>query len=89
MAGRALSGACYLRQLANLGLRGRILLLIFVAVAPVFVLDGYETVQLRRLTRGDVEHETLRLTGLAADEQRQLSEGSRQLLGAGPTAPGP
>jgi signal transduction histidine kinase/CheY-like chemotaxis protein/HAMP domain-containing protein len=68
------------QQLAKMGLRGRILLLIFLAVAPVFVLDGYETVQLRRLTRGEVERETLRLTGLAADEQRQLSEGSRQLL---------
>jgi signal transduction histidine kinase/CheY-like chemotaxis protein len=73
-------GVCSLRRLANIGLRGRILLLIFLAVVPVFALDRYEAVQLRRLATEDVERQTLRLTGLAADEQRQLNEGARQLL---------
>ena len=35
---------------------------------------------MRNLAVSDVDRETLRLTSLAADEQRQLAEGARQLL---------
>src|SRR6266508_3572953 len=63
-----------------MGLRGRIVVLMLLAVLPLFALDRYETVQLRKLAAADVDRETLRLTSLAGDQHRQLAEGSRQLL---------
>ena len=47
---------------------------------PIFLLDRYETAQLRELAASEVDRETLRITSLAAGRQRELSEGSRQLL---------
>ncbi|MFP3873530.1 MAG: EAL domain-containing protein [Thiohalophilus sp.] len=65
---------------AILGLRGRLLLLVLLAVIPVFVLIGYTAHQQRQQVEADVEEQALGIVRGAAREQRQLISMTRQLL---------
>ncbi|MDR9436736.1 MAG: EAL domain-containing protein [Thiohalophilus sp.] len=65
---------------ATLGLRGRLLLLVLLAVIPAFALIGYTAHLQRQQVAADVEEQALGVVRSAAREQRQLISMTRQLL---------
>ncbi|MDY6980375.1 MAG: EAL domain-containing protein [Pseudomonadota bacterium] len=65
---------------ATLGLRGRLLLLVLLAVIPAFALIGYTAHLQRQQVAADVEEQALAVVRAAAREQRQLISMTRQLL---------
>ncbi|TDY00010.1 bifunctional diguanylate cyclase/phosphodiesterase [Thiohalophilus thiocyanatoxydans] len=65
---------------AILGLRGRLLLLVLLAVIPAFVLIGYTAYQQRQQVAAEVDEQVLSIVRSAAREQRQLISTTRQLL---------
>lgn len=65
---------------ATLGLRGRLLLLVLLAVVPAFALIGYTAYLQRQQVAADVEEQALGIVRSAAREQRQLISMTRQLL---------
>ncbi len=65
---------------ATLGLRGRLLLLVLLAVIPAFALIGYTAHLQRGQVAAEVEEQALGIVRGAAREQRQLISMTRQLL---------
>ncbi len=63
-----------------LTLRGRLLLLVLLAVAPVFGLIGVATWEERVQASADAERQTRQWAVLVAEEQGRLIEQARQLL---------
>ncbi|HKJ22164.1 MAG TPA: EAL domain-containing protein [Gammaproteobacteria bacterium] len=62
------------------GLRARLLLLVLMAVLPVFGLIGYTAVSQRHEATAAAKRDTMTLVRLAAREQSQLIANTRQLL---------
>lgn len=62
------------------GLRGRLLLLVLLAMIPILGLTLYTHFELRRLVVADVEKETLRLAHFTASSQEETIKDTRQLL---------
>ncbi|MCL4302209.1 MAG: GAF domain-containing protein [Anaerolineae bacterium] len=62
------------------GLRGRLLLLVLLAVIPIVGLTLYTNIELRRLVVADVKQETLRLARFAVSSQEDTIKDTRQLL---------
>lgn len=65
---------------AMMTLRGRLFLLILLAVAPTIAIEAYNQVELRGTRQGEIRQEALRLMRLVAAEQERIDEGTRQLL---------
>lgn len=63
-----------------LGLRGRLLLLVLLAVIPAFVLIGYTAYGQRQQAEAEVRDHALGIVHRAAMEQRRLISTTRQLL---------
>jgi PAS domain S-box-containing protein len=61
-------------------LRTRLVLLVLLAVVPALGLILYTASEQRRAATAEAEENTLRLVRLAANNQRQIFEGTRQLL---------
>jgi PAS domain S-box-containing protein len=61
-------------------LRGRLLLLVLLAMIPILGLTLYTNIELRRLVVADVKKETLRLARFAASSQEDTIKDTRQLL---------
>ncbi|MBD2345690.1 PAS domain S-box protein [Anabaena subtropica] len=61
-------------------LRTRLLLLVLLAVIPALGLILYSASEQRRAAITEAQENTLRLVRLAANNQRQMVEGTRQLL---------
>lgn len=61
-------------------LRGRLLLLILLAVVPTIVVETYSQVELRGTRQAEIRQEAVRLMRLVAAEQERIDEGTRQLL---------
>ncbi|MHB1240525.1 MAG: bifunctional diguanylate cyclase/phosphodiesterase [Gammaproteobacteria bacterium] len=62
------------------GLRGRLLLLVLLAVVPAFALMFYTAVRDQHRAARNAEHQALGVVRLAAAEQNQLIAATRQLL---------
>ncbi len=61
-------------------LRGRLLLLILLAVAPTIAIEVYSQVVLRGTRQAEIRQEAVRLMRLVAAEQGRIDESARQLL---------
>src|ERR1700761_3644243 len=61
-------------------LRGRLLLLILLAVAPTIAIEVYSQVELRGTREAEIRQEAVRLIRLVAAEQQRIDESARQLL---------
>jgi PAS domain S-box-containing protein len=70
----------FMLRLFFAGLRGRLLLLVLLAVIPILGLTLYTNIELRRLVVADVKKETLRLARFAASSQEDTIKDIRQLL---------
>jgi PAS domain S-box-containing protein len=62
------------------GLRGRLVLLVLVAVLPAALLVVQTGLELRRIAARHAEDEVLILARLAAADQKRFTEGARQFL---------
>jgi PAS domain S-box-containing protein len=69
-----------MRQWSFSSLRGRLLLLVLLAVVPALGLILYTASEQRRLAARAVQEQALRLAWTAATDHGQLTEGARQLL---------
>jgi signal transduction histidine kinase len=67
-------------RLSSSGLRGRLLLLVLVAVVPALGLTLYTDLEQRRLETARVQDNALRLARLASADHERLVDGTRQLL---------
>jgi PAS domain S-box-containing protein len=67
-------------RFSTAGLRGRLLLLVLLAVVPASALTLYGGVEERRQAALDAQADTIRLTRLAAANHEKLVEGAQQLL---------
>jgi PAS domain S-box-containing protein len=61
-------------------LRGRLLLLILLVVAPTIAIEVYSQVELRGTRQAEIRQEAVRLMRLVAAEQERIDESARQLL---------
>ena len=61
-------------------LRFRLILLVLLAVIPAVALMLYTTVEQHRLEAAHVQEDVLRLARLAVLDDKQLIDGTRQLL---------
>lgn len=61
-------------------LRGQLLLLIVLAVAPTIAIEAYSQVELRGTRQAEIRQEAVRLMRLVAAEQGRIDESARQLL---------
>ena len=62
------------------GLRGRLLLLVFLAVLPAFALSWYTGWENRQRQRASVATDTVALARIVANDQERIIEGTRQIL---------
>ncbi len=62
------------------GLRGRLLLLVFLAVLPAFALTWYTGAENRQRQREAVASDTVALARILANDQERVLEGTRQIL---------
>jgi hypothetical protein len=62
------------------GLRGRLLLLVFLAVLPAFALTWYTGWESRQRQRVGVASETVALARIVANDQERVIDGTRQIL---------
>ncbi|MFA7268388.1 MAG: response regulator [Sterolibacterium sp.] len=70
-----------MRELKTLlSLRGRLLLLVLLAVLPAFGLIGYSTWEDKAAAQAEAEHQTRQLASLIADEQKRLIVEAQQML---------
>ncbi|TAK08192.1 hypothetical protein EPO44_02965, partial [bacterium] len=61
-------------------LRGRLILLVLLAIIPMLGLELYMASEERRLRTDEIQEDMLRLAQLAASNQQRLTDGARQLL---------
>jgi signal transduction histidine kinase len=66
--------------LSRLSLRARLLILVFVSVAPAFVLLGYIASEQRSIGEAQIRDTTSDLVKFASASFEELAEGSRQVL---------
>jgi two-component system, cell cycle sensor histidine kinase and response regulator CckA len=69
------------------GLRGRLLLLVFLAVLPAFALTWYTGSQDRQRQREAVASDTVALARILANDQERAIDGTRQILSELATVP--
>ena len=62
------------------GLRGRLLLLVFLAILPAFALTWYTGAENRQRQREAVASDTVALARILANDQERVLEGTRQIL---------
>jgi two-component system, cell cycle sensor histidine kinase and response regulator CckA len=62
------------------GLRGRLLLLVFLAVLPAFALTWYTGAENRQRQREAVASDTVALARILANDQERVIDGTRQIL---------
>ncbi len=62
------------------GLRGRLLLLVFLAVLPAFALSWYTGWENRQRQRASVASDTVALARIVANDQERIIEETRQIL---------
>jgi len=62
------------------GLRGRLLLLVFLAVLPAFALTWYTGWENRQRQRASVGSDTVALARIVANDQERVIDGTRQIL---------
>jgi diguanylate cyclase (GGDEF)-like protein len=70
------------RKMKNLRTRGRILILVVLAALPALLLTVYSAVERRESEERQARGELRRLVKLAAMQQLQVIEGTRQMMGA-------
>ncbi|NEU80728.1 PAS domain S-box protein [Nostoc sp. UIC 10630] len=69
-----------MRSWLNSTFRIRLVLLVLLAVVPALGLILYTAAEQRRTATAEAQEQTLRLARLAANNQKQVVEGTRQLL---------
>ncbi len=62
------------------GLRGRLLLLVFLAVLPAFAITWFSGAGDRRRQREEVASDTVALARILANDQERVIDGTRQIL---------
>ena len=65
---------------SRLGLRGRILLLLLIAVLPAIIIQAYNEYDLRQARERDIRNQVIQITRQFGAEMGELREGARQLL---------
>ena len=68
------------RPQLRLGLRGRILILLMIAVLPAIAIQAYNEYDLRQARERDIRNQVVQITRQFGEEMGELREGSRQLL---------
>src|ERR1051326_4074615 len=67
-------------RLPRLGLRGRILELLLIAVLPAIGIQAYNEYDLRQAREHDIRQQVVQITKQFGEEMGELREGARQLL---------
>jgi signal transduction histidine kinase/CheY-like chemotaxis protein len=68
------------RPQLRVGLRGRILILLMIAVLPAIGIQAYNEYDLRQARELDIRNQVIQITKQFGEEMGELREGSRQLL---------
>ena len=68
------------RLVRDMGLTGRMFLLVFIAVLPAMGIQAYNEYDLRAARTRDIQHQVVQITKQFGEEMGELREGARQLL---------
>jgi signal transduction histidine kinase/CheY-like chemotaxis protein/HPt (histidine-containing phosphotransfer) domain-containing protein len=69
-----------MRRLLQIGMTGRLLFLVLIAVLPALAIQSYNEFDLRRSREADIRDRVVQITRQFGDEMGELREGARQLL---------
>src|SRR5437764_14231798 len=74
------AGRSLMRRRMQLGLTGRMFLLVVIAVLPALVIQGVNEYTLRSSREDDIRERVIQITKQFGEEMKEVREGASQLL---------